>query len=31
LSCGMLNDANAPSDVADSAGRQLAAFGGFPL
>jgi len=23
--------ANAPSDVADSLGRQLAAFGGFPL
>ena len=22
---------NAPSDVADASGRQLAAFGGFPL
>ena len=27
----VLNYANAPSDVADSAGRFLAAFGGFPL
>ena len=27
----ILNYANAPSDIADSLGRQLAAFAGFPL
>ena len=27
----VLSYANAPSDVSDSAGRLLAAFGGFPL
>jgi len=27
----VLNYANAPSDISDSLGRQLAAFDGFPL